>query len=339
MIAGIYVRTSTVKQGEEGTSLETQEEQARLKAIELGYQVDPQHIWREMESGAYIDRPGLNLMLQAVQNREVDIVIVYDYDRLSRNPLDLLNIQSVFIDAGVSLEFVRGPSDTSPEGQLLTYFMGYAAQRERLQLMERTMRGKEQAAKDGRMPATGGIGLYGYDYDPALRRRVINETEADVVRMVFQWASEGISMYRIACMLNEKRIPTKTGKLWSQDQREKDPEEPGLHRGPILWQIPPPQCEGWQEGSHQEARLRGDSGRGLHPATHHRGFLRGRAGTPGCKTVKVERKGPPLYDDGLHQVREVRKPSGGQHAGSRVPVLSMHKHQTQGGKTSHLRCA
>ena len=221
MIAGIYVRTSTVKQGEEGTSLETQEEQARLKAIELGYQVDPQHIWREMESGAYIDRPGLNLMLQAVQNREVDIVIVYDYDRLSRNPLDLLNIQRVFIDAGVSLEFVRGPSDTSPEGQLLTYFMGYAAQRERLQLMERTMRGKEQAAKDGRMPATGGIGLYGYDYDPALRRRVINETEADVVRMVFQWASEGISMYRIACMLNEKRIPTKTGKLWSQDRVKK----------------------------------------------------------------------------------------------------------------------
>lgn len=54
MIAGIYVRTSTVKQGEEGTSLETQEEQARLKAIELGYQVDPQHIWREMESGAYM---------------------------------------------------------------------------------------------------------------------------------------------------------------------------------------------------------------------------------------------------------------------------------------------
>ena len=103
----------------------------------------------------------------------------------------------------------------------LTYFMGYAAQRERLQLMERTMRGKEQAAKDGRMPATGGIGLYGYDYDPALRRRVINETEADVVRMVFQWASEGISMYRIACMLNEKRIPTKTGKLWSQDRVKK----------------------------------------------------------------------------------------------------------------------
>ena len=59
MIAAIYVRTSTLRQGEEGTSLETQEEQSRLKAIELG--VDPAYIWREMESGAYTDRPGLNL--------------------------------------------------------------------------------------------------------------------------------------------------------------------------------------------------------------------------------------------------------------------------------------
>ena len=113
MIAAIYVRTSTLRQGEEGTSLETQEEQSRLKAIELGYEVDPAYIWREMESGAYTDRPGLNFMLQAVRNREVDIVIVYDHDRLSRDPLDLLNILRACTDAGVRLEFVRGPSDTS----------------------------------------------------------------------------------------------------------------------------------------------------------------------------------------------------------------------------------
>ena len=216
MIAGIYVRTSTVRQGEAGTSLQTQEEQARLKAIELGYQVDDAYIWRDMESGADMDRTGLNRMLQAVRNREVDMVIVYDHDRLSRDPLDLLNIQRVFIDACVSLEFVRGPSDTSPEGQLMTYFLGSAAQKERLQLVERTMRGKEQAARNGRMPATGGVGLYGYDYDPTLRQRVINEAEAGVVRMMFQWGLEGISTNRIAFMLNEKKIPSKTGKLWSQ---------------------------------------------------------------------------------------------------------------------------
>ena len=166
-------------------------------------------------AGAYIDRAGVNLMLEAVKNREVDIVIVYDHDRLSRDPLDLLNVQRVCIEARVPLEFVRGPSDTTPEGQLMTYFLGYAAQRERAQFMERTMRGKERAAKDGRMPTTGGIGLYGYDYDRPSRKRIFNETEAAMVRMMFQWALEGISVYRIACTLNEKKIPSKTGSLWN----------------------------------------------------------------------------------------------------------------------------
>ena len=105
----------------------TQEVQARQKAAELGYQVYDAYIWRDMESGTDMDRTGLNRMLQAVRNREVDMVIAYAHDRLSRNPLDLLNIQRVCIDACVSLEFVRGPSDTSPEGQLMTYFLGSAA--------------------------------------------------------------------------------------------------------------------------------------------------------------------------------------------------------------------
>ena len=240
MIAGIYVRTSTARQGEEGTSLETQEEQARLKAIELGYQVDSAYIWREMESGAYMDRPVLTRMLQAVNNREVDIVIVYAHDRLSREPVDLLNILRVCTKAGVHLEFVKGPSDPSPEGQLMTYFMGYAAQRERLQFMERSMRGKERVARDGRMPSTGGVGLYGYNYDHALRQRVINETEAVVVRMMFQWASEGTSLYRIARMLNEEKDPQQNREVVEARAREKDPAERGLHRGPILWQIPLP---------------------------------------------------------------------------------------------------
>ena len=65
------------------------------------------------------------------------------------------------------------------------------------------------------LPTTGGIGLYGYDYDRPSRKRIFNETEAAMVRMMFQWALEGISVYRIACTLNEKKIPSKTGSLWN----------------------------------------------------------------------------------------------------------------------------
>ena len=232
MNAGIYVRTSTVRQGEEGTSLKTQEEQARLKAAELGYEVYPEHVWIDMESGADLNRTQVNLMLEAVRHREVYMIIVYDHDRLSRDPLDLLNVQRIFIDAGVSLEFVRGPSDTSPEGQLMTYFMGYAAQKERLQFMERAMRGKEQAARDGRMPSTGGVGLYGYDYNPALRQRTINETETEVVPNDVP-TGHGRGQHVPDRLHDEREKDSQQNREVVESKRgETDPAEPGLHRDP-----------------------------------------------------------------------------------------------------------
>jgi len=35
-----------------------------------------------------------------------------------------------------------------------------------------------------------------------------------VVRMMFEWASEGVGRYRIAMRLNELGLPTKTGSKW-----------------------------------------------------------------------------------------------------------------------------
>ena len=216
--AAVYIRVSTSRQEQEGTSLETQESSCLDLTVRRGYRLQPHNILRETESGAFMDRPALETLLQKVRNREVKVVVVHDPDRLARDPRDTINITHTFLEAGVRLEFVNGPSDTSPEGQLLMYVLGFSAQKERLQFMERSMRGKESVAKSGRMPTTGGVGLYGYDYDPDQKLRVVNEEEAAVLRRMFQWALDGISTYRIACMLNEAKIPSKTGKLWSQSR-------------------------------------------------------------------------------------------------------------------------
>ena len=65
--AGIIVRVSTPHQGEEGTSLETQEERCRAAAKKDGYKVKPEHVWRCIESGAHMNRRGLEMALQAVK--------------------------------------------------------------------------------------------------------------------------------------------------------------------------------------------------------------------------------------------------------------------------------
>ena len=216
--AVVYVRVSSTRQGEQGTSLETQEQACRDWAETRGYNLRPENVLIEVESAAFMDRPVLEALLKKVRNKGIHVVVCYDPDRLTRDPRDSVNIIHTFLETGVRVEFVHGPSDTSPEGQLIMYILGFSAQKERLQFMERAMRGKAAAARAGRMPATGGVGLYGYDYDPANRCRVINEQEATVVRQMFQWAMDYFSTYRIACMLNENNIPSKTGKKWSQSR-------------------------------------------------------------------------------------------------------------------------
>lgn len=56
--------------------------------------------------------------------------------------------------------------------------------------------------------------MFGCDYDRDAKVRTINESEANVVRMMFRWASEGVNAYRIAARLNERNIRTKRGRQW-----------------------------------------------------------------------------------------------------------------------------
>lgn len=213
LICAIYVRVSTNQQVE-GTSLETQIDQCKAAAFERGYQVNPEFIVRDSWTGDEIERPALDGLRAAVASGVLDAVMVYSADRLSRDPVHLLMLLREFTEAGVTLESVLGSFDTSAEGQFLTYVQGYVGQMERKQIAERTMRGKEQVAKSGRLPCGTGAGLYGYDYDPVLKVRTVNEVEAEIVKLIFQWADAGVSRHLIAKRLNEANIPSKRGNLW-----------------------------------------------------------------------------------------------------------------------------
>lgn len=229
---GVIARVSTDQQEREGTSLDTQIEECMRQAESDGEPVNHDYIYREQWTGADISRPVLTLLRQAVQNGEIRVVYAYSPDRLSRDPLHLLTLMEEFASAGVELRFVRGFTEDTPEGRLMMYIHGYVGQRERLDFMERTMRGKMQTARLGRMPNGTGAGLYGYDYDKINKVRWVNEKEAVVVRQVFQWRYEGWTTYRIALKLNEMGIPTKRGNKWhplTVRRMLENPAYTGLH--------------------------------------------------------------------------------------------------------------
>ena len=188
----------------------------------MGQTLDPRYIWVATESGAYLERDVLDQVRRAVKNREIDVLIVSGIDRLSRDMIDPVIIVRECLEEGVRIHFVEGTNDTSLAGQLMMLLSGFSAQTERNQIMERTMRGKDRIARAGeRLPSGTGKGLFGYDYDTNLKRRVINEREAPVVKLMFQWATDGVTVNRITCNLNEAGLPSKTGKLWTHNQVKK----------------------------------------------------------------------------------------------------------------------
>ncbi len=220
MKAAIYCRVSTSRQEEEGTSLETQLAHCRSYAESNGYEVDDSHVFLEQASGGDMDRPMLNKVRALVLDAYVDTVIVYHPDRLSRDHLDLL-----LLCKDLKPSWVNGPSgdSDSPETKLMQSVYGYKAESERRDIAERTMRGKIQTAKNGKLPTGAGAGLYGYepnweigsDGKPVNTGRKIVPAEAEIVERIFAEFSEGVSLYAIATRLNHESIPTKKNRQWN----------------------------------------------------------------------------------------------------------------------------
>lgn len=223
MIGAIYARVSTPGQREEGTSLETQIEACLKFAEDRSIDVPSHLAFREQGSGADSNRPVLSQIRLLAKERSIDALILFNTDRLSRDTIDLMVISDEISQAGVELLFVHGPSGNSPEDKLLRFIFGYKSEAERRDTIERTMRGKRKTASNGKLPIGTGAGLYGYKFKwvaddhtqkPRQIGREIVEDEATVVREIFDMAISGLGAHRIAVVLNERGIPSKTGVQW-----------------------------------------------------------------------------------------------------------------------------
>ncbi len=216
MKAAIYCRVSTEDQEREGTSLDSQLEACQDKAQGLGYEINDKYTVRETYSGLSLDRPKLAELRQWVKDKEVDAVIAYTLDRLSRDPIHFILLQEEMERNGVGLILVTEDLDSSDLGLLITHIRGYAAKLEAEKIKERTMRGKHERIKNGKLPTGRGI-LYGYDYDKELGINIAND-RLDIVRMIGQWLiQECISLNEVCRRLMDRNIPApKGGRRWSR---------------------------------------------------------------------------------------------------------------------------
>lgn len=157
-------------------------------------------------SGGSLDRPAFRRLLADINSKRIDVVVVYKVDRLTRSLADFAKIMEVLDAAGASFVSVtQSFNTTSSMGRLTLNVLLSFAQFEREVTGER-IRDKFAASKAKGMWMGGKPPL---GYDGSGRTLVINEAEADRVRLIFQRFIALGSVIALAEDLKERGVVSK----------------------------------------------------------------------------------------------------------------------------------
>lgn len=212
MRAAIYIRVSTEEQAKEGYSIPAQRDRLTQFVLSQGWEIAGYYV-DDGYSAKDMDRPELQRLLQDIADGQVDIVVVYRLDRLTRNVSNLDDLLRHFEKHKVGLKSATELFDTTTAaGRLFLYMVAVLAQWERENLGERVRMGLEEKVLQGGWH--GSTPPFGYDLGED-GKLVINEREANVVRKMYELYINGMGDNKITVWLNKQGYTTKAGFPWS----------------------------------------------------------------------------------------------------------------------------
>ncbi len=218
--AAIYARVSTPNQARAQT-IAQQVERLRQRVSEQGGQLQEQHVFLDDgQSGASLNRPGLDHLRDAVRSREIDRVFITAPDRLARNYVHQIILMDEFTHYGCEVEFLDRPMSQDPHDKLVLQIRGAVAEYERELIADRMRRGRQAKYRSGMLlPWTRPP--YGYRLglerprDPA--QVSLENHQSSVVETIYDlYVNEGFSLWQLAKHLQQQGFPTPSGKqVWS----------------------------------------------------------------------------------------------------------------------------
>ena len=181
----IYIRVSTAMQVD-GYSLEAQKERLMKFAEFQEMEVVREYCDAGKSGKSITGRPEFQRMLQDVSEERdgVAFILVFKLSRFGRNAADVLNSLQFIQDYGVNLICVEDGIDSSKDsGKLTITVLSAVAEIERENILVQTMEGRKQKAREGKW--NGGQAPFGYDLDSKNSTLVMNEEEAEIVRIIY----------------------------------------------------------------------------------------------------------------------------------------------------------
>lgn len=203
----LYARVSTDKQAEEGYSIDIQKERldGYAKAMFVDKPCKTKLLVDDGYSGGDLNRPGMQELIEIVENENPTHVVVVKLDRLSRSQKDTLYlIEDVFLPRNVDFVSMQESFNTATSfGRAVVGILSVFAQFERENIYERTRGGLKKRVSLGYWPGGGGV-PFGYDYDQ-IQGILVPNSDADTVRQVFfLYVHKGYSLQHIANILHLK---------------------------------------------------------------------------------------------------------------------------------------
>ena len=210
----IYTRKST----EHGLELEFNSLDAQREACEAYIKSQASQGWRALPqryddpafSGGNLERPALKKLLKDVEAGQVDVVVVYKIDRLTRSLADFAKLIEVFDARAISFVAVTQQFNTTTSmGRLTLNVLLSFAQFERELASERVRDKVAASRKKGKW--TGGSIPLGYDSKD--KKLAINACEAETVRGIFQRYLELKNFRKLVEDLDRNAIVTKARRV------------------------------------------------------------------------------------------------------------------------------
>lgn len=197
--AVIYARYSSENQTEQSIEgqLHVCEEYARTHDI----LILNTYIDRAM-TGTNDNRPDFQRMIKDSAKHEWNYVLVYKFDRFSRNKYETAIHKKALKDNGVKVLSATEHIPDSPEGIIFESMLEGYAEYYSAELSQKVRRGMNETRMKGNY--TGGHLLYGYRKEG--KKVVADEQQADVVRFIFEHYSVGIYVKDILAELDRRGI-------------------------------------------------------------------------------------------------------------------------------------
>lgn len=190
-----YIRVSTDEQAREGISLENQ--RAKIQAYCRLHDFELEDIIEDAgKSGKDLNREGVQSIIERIKRRNIDAVIVYKLDRLSRRVIDTLNLIELMKKHKVVFHSITDSIDTKTAmGKFFLNIMASLAQMERDLISERTkdaLRHKiSRNERAGQIP-------YGWTLAKDGNTLVMNVEEQRVIRLIKELHGKGLN-YSAIC--------------------------------------------------------------------------------------------------------------------------------------------